>query len=562
MNEQALLLAGVVFIAFLAAPMIWFGAANGGVAWSAGWICLFLSGVCVVLAETWPALRAGYPILGTAFPTLIWIGTRQFAGRSVPRSVLLAASLAALLRVGLQPFVSEAATQATGASLVSLGAFAAAYEMQRLSRSPRGGTPDTLLALTMPLIAATACLYAWYRVSGNEANGMFLWLLTGILIAGLQANSVVGRIGRAAERGRATLAALFDSVPIGLVLSDASGRIKLTNPTMAKMVGDEPADAWKTRSVDDLLTHLGGAGTDHTQRASHRLDDLRGDVCEEELQLPDDRVIETHGRTVLAEDGAIVGRLILARDVTIERQLQEKAQRTGRLETLGRLAGGIAHDFNNKLTTVIGNAALVRSSLPSGHPQHASLADLESAANECADLTRDLLDFAKRGPRSARPLELEPFLNELIDGLEFRLGSDVTLDIQVHPDVGTIRADPAQLERVITNLLLNARDAVAHGGWIHLAATRVQRAELEQIEIAISDDGIGMDEGTRQRIFDPYFSIKASGTAATGLGLAIVHGIVTSHDGEIHVESCPGQGTKVITTWPTAEVNSGDGVYN
>ncbi len=548
MNEQLFLATGVVFVVLVTVAMLRVEARRGGAAWAASWICLYLSGMAALFAERWPALGPLYAVLGTCFAALLWIGARYFAGKGLPGWFLPVVGGVVLVRAAAHPFLPEAGVQVVGSSLVTLGALWAAWEVGKASLTPEGSAGDCVLATSFTLLAATSWVYAWWKVTGTTANGFYLWLVAGILVSGLQTGALMARVSRSVERGRGALAALFDSVPIGLVLSGVDGAVKVTNRVMAEMVGGEPADAWPRRPVADLLARLDPG----RPSAPASLADPWAGVRNEELRPSDQRVIEAQGRPVEAEDGEIVGRLILARDVTHERRMQEQLQRSGRLETLGRLAGGIAHDFNNKLTTVLGNAALVRSSLPPGHPQHAALADLESAAIACADLTNDLLDFSKRGPRALRPVALAPLLEQLAGEFASQLGDDVKLEIQIAPDLGLLRADPKQLERVLTNLMLNARDAVGQSGRVALSAARARRTRREVIEIAISDDGTGMDDETRQRIFDPFFSTKGSGTVATGLGLAIVHGIVASHDGEIHVESLPGRGTRVVTTWPTA----------
>ena len=206
----------------------------------------------------------------------------------------------------------------------------------------------------------------------------------------------------------------------------------------------------------------------------------------------------------------------------------------------------MAHDFNNKLTAVLGNASVLRDSLEPTDSRQAMLEDLEKAADYCSALTQDLLDFAQATPRIRSEIRVLDLLEDFVHEMKAQLPARLTLELHVAEPGLTIRADAMQLERVFSNLILNARDATGGEGRIRIEAVRGDRGR--EVEISVTDDGPGMDGETRDRIFDPFFSKKRAGS---GLGLAIVHGIVTSHGGEVRVESEPGLGARFTTTWPS-----------
>lgn len=229
------------------------------------------------------------------------------------------------------------------------------------------------------------------------------------------------------------------------------------------------------------------------------------------------------------------------------RDLRAQLQQAQQLEALGRLAGGIAHDVNNVLTVVMGFAEAAMDSLPDGTPAREDVAEVLSAASRAASLTRQLLMFARR--QLSDPVVFDP-AERLEDGslmLQRLLGEQFILDYEIAPDPPTVRLDPAQFDQTVTNLVLNARDAMPEGGRIVVGL----RAAGPWVELSVADEGIGMDEATRARIFEPFFSTKEL-HRGTGLGLPTVHGVVTAAGGEIEVQSEPGRGAVFTLRLPTA----------
>jgi PAS domain S-box-containing protein len=226
-----------------------------------------------------------------------------------------------------------------------------------------------------------------------------------------------------------------------------------------------------------------------------------------------------------------------------------------KLEAVGTLAGGIAHDFNNQLTVMLGNARYVQSHMQDAPHLRDAMVDLTRSAEHCAQLTRSLLAFSRRSTISPTSLDVASVVSETREFIQPLIPSSIQFAVSFGAGVEPALADPIQLQQVLVNLVVNARDALPDGGEITVATAnrRIDEAEAiriglrrpgDYVEIAVSDDGMGMDEATRQRVFEPFFTTKALGEG-TGLGLATAYGIVQESGGAIALESALGRGTTV-----------------
>jgi signal transduction histidine kinase/ActR/RegA family two-component response regulator len=270
------------------------------------------------------------------------------------------------------------------------------------------------------------------------------------------------------------------------------------------------------------------------------------------------------------------------RDITNQKQadeergrLQAQLSHSQRMESIGRLAGGVAHDFNNMLGVILGHAELALDQTAPGHPLHSSLDEIRKAARRSADLTRQLLAFARKQTVAPRPLNLNDAVAGMLSMLRRLIGEDINLVWKPEPALSLIRIDPAQLDQVLANLCVNSRDAIAGVGTIVIETGNRTIAESDAMEYAdsmpgnyvvliLKDDGSGMPPEVLEHLFEPFFTTKEMGRG-TGLGLATVYGIVKQNEGFIDVTSEPGKGTtfKIYLPQFTEEeeetAKSGDG---
>ncbi len=252
----------------------------------------------------------------------------------------------------------------------------------------------------------------------------------------------------------------------------------------------------------------------------------------------------------------------IVRDVTERRRLEEQLRQSQKMEAVGRLAGGVAHDFNNLLTVIMGHGELVLGRAGLDEASRRDLEEIGKAAARAGMLTRRLLAFSRRQVVRPRVLELNDVVADMEKLLRRLIGEDVELLTELDPAAGRILADPGQLEQVLMNLAVNARDAMPQGGRL---VVRTAAAQLEPAcagalglrpgryaRLAVSDSGTGMDEQVRARLFEPFFTTKEPGKG-TGLGLSTVYGIVSQFGGAIQVESAPGRGSEFIIYLPQEE---------
>jgi PAS domain S-box-containing protein len=271
------------------------------------------------------------------------------------------------------------------------------------------------------------------------------------------------------------------------------------------------------------------------------------------------RMVEPTATTFVDASG-VRRELVLARDVTERRQLERQLQQAQKSEAIGNLAAGIAHDFNNVLTAIVGWSDALIQALPHSAPALNYAREIRDASQHAADLATHLLAIKRDGRPQAGPLNLNDVVIRAAPLFRRLLGHRVECMLRLTPGVGLIRADSTQMEQVLLNLSLNARDAMPDGGILSIetAVATLDAGDVagceagSYVRLTVHDTGVGMDADTRARVFEPFFTTKEVGHG-TGLGLAIVDGIVRQSSGAVTVDSTPGQGTTFRIFLPRLE---------
>jgi PAS domain S-box-containing protein len=346
------------------------------------------------------------------------------------------------------------------------------------------------------------------------------------------------------------LRSIFDGMFDGVWLVASSGRTTYANGAMAGLLGSTP-DEMRGRSITDFLDEalwLDVKGFLARQR------NQAGERMELRLRRADgsDLFGIVAGSPITTDEGVFVGTMLNVSDVTGKRSMDAQVVQTQRLEAIGQFAGGIVHDFNNLLTSIQGYAELARAALPEGDPIREDLDQVLASAGRASAITRRLLAFTHR--QILMPVDIDPaqVIADLVPMLRPLMGDDIEVVVEVEAEHGWIRVDPTQLEQVMVNLAVNAHDAMPTGGTMTIAVHDLRSIDPERpdpdlnagpfVRISVSDTGIGMDEATRARIFDPFYTTKGPGKG-TGLGLSTVFGIVAQSGGQIQVETSPGEGS-------------------
>jgi two-component system, cell cycle sensor histidine kinase and response regulator CckA len=262
---------------------------------------------------------------------------------------------------------------------------------------------------------------------------------------------------------------------------------------------------------------------------------------------------EWYNTPLVDDSGRVLGVASLVQDVTERVALEERLRQSQKMEAVGRLAGGVAHDFNNLLTVILGYSQIVADGVPAGSQLAESTAQIKSAADRASGITRQLLAFSRKQVLSPRVINLNDTMMNLDSLLRRLIGEDIEVLTVPASDLGSVKADPGQIEQVIMNLALNARDAMPNGGKLTLETANVTLDEAyaqrhrptepgRYVMLAVTDTGHGMSEETQARIFEPFYTTKEVGKG-TGLGLSMVYGIIKQSGGNIWVYSEPDRGT-------------------
>ena len=272
------------------------------------------------------------------------------------------------------------------------------------------------------------------------------------------------------------------------------------------------------------------------------------------------RRVEWNNTVLRAPEGPVVGFVAIGQDVTERFQLEEQLRQAQKMEAVGQLAGGMAHDLNNLLTTVLASSAMLAAAVPAAAAQREDVELIRQAAQRGADLTKKLLALGRRQPLDFRALTPGPLLADFTRMAQRVLPADVRIDLSIAAPDAVIRADEGAMGQILMNLVTNARDAMPAGGTLTLGVARETVDEMrvrargwgqsgEFVVLEVADTGAGMDEETRRRIFEPFFSTKPV-SEHSGLGMSVVYGLMKQHGGFVEVASEPGRGTSVRVYFP------------
>jgi PAS domain S-box-containing protein len=350
-----------------------------------------------------------------------------------------------------------------------------------------------------------------------------------------------------------------DTVPDPVLVLDEQFRIKRANRATTRVLGLE----FSQLIGQPCYQVVHGRAEPHAECPFQRMlltgKEHRCDIEEPRLG----NVFDATATPLYNSGSAVLGCVEVLRDITERKRAEEQLRQAHKMEAIGQLAGGVAHDFNNLLMAIIGYSELLLARLREGDRLRKHVQEIKKAGERAAALTRQLLAFSRRQVLVPQVLDLNSVVSNVQKMLRRMIGEDIDLLTVPAPDLGQVRADPGQVEQVIMNLAVNARDAMPEGGKLTLETTNVALDESytrnhidvlpgRYVMLAVRDTGSGMDAETLSHIFEPFFTTKEEGKG-TGLGLATVYGIAKQSGGHIEVSSEPGQGTTFRVYLPRIE---------
>jgi two-component system, cell cycle sensor histidine kinase and response regulator CckA len=349
----------------------------------------------------------------------------------------------------------------------------------------------------------------------------------------------------------ASFRSVVEDAPYGIYQADREGRFLRVNPALQRMLGYSTADELLEVNLErEVFRRL--EDFQRMQDTLRSLDEFQDLEIEWRKKEGTPITVRCSGRRVKKEQGGSGFHEVFAEDVTDKRILEAQLRMAGKMEAIGRLSGGIAHDFNNLLGVMIGYSQLLKRKLKSEKELAEYAEEIEKAGQRAASLTKQLLAFSRQQILTPTVLDLNSLVRDMEKMLQRLLGEDIVVCIGLESELGTVKADRGQVEQVIMNLAVNARDAMPSGGTLYVETANRILDEIytrehpgsrpgRYVVLAVRDSGVGMNKETIAHIFEPFFTTKELGKG-TGLGLATVYGIVKQSGGYIAVESNPGEG--------------------
>jgi PAS domain S-box-containing protein len=356
----------------------------------------------------------------------------------------------------------------------------------------------------------------------------------------------------ALRQSEAGFRSVVQDAPYGIYRASSTGQILQVNPALEKMLGYELQDELlKSELVTGIFLHSGEY--ERLTELLIRTDEIKDVETEWKRRDGTPITVRCSGRRINDENGMPAYFEVFAEDVTEKRVLEKQLRMAQKMEAIGRLSGGIAHDFNNLLGVIIGYSRVLKKELGGSSALCEHAVEIEKAGQRAASLTKQLLAFSRQQVLTPAVLNLNTLVSDMEGMLPRLLGEDIAVSLALHSELGSVKADQSQIEQVIMNLAVNARDAMPQGGKLKIQTANV---ELDQayardhpgskagiyVLLAVTDTGTGMNAETLAHIFEPFYTTKERGKG-TGLGLATVYGIVKQSNGYIVVDSAPGKGT-------------------
>ncbi|WP_170920447.1 PAS domain S-box protein [Desulfacinum hydrothermale] len=432
--------------------------------------------------------------------------------------------------------------------------------------------PEVLKGLRNHLKGETSYFEATYRI--RSADGSCTWVLDrGKVIERDDEGNPVRMIGiemdlTAQKTMEARLRLLTQAVeqsPLSIVITDPSAHIEYVNEQFCRLtgygirevIGQNPRflQSGKTpkETYEELWKTITQGKTWSGVFCNRKKDGTL--FWEQAVICP-----------ILDDKGRISHYVGMKEDITAKKQLEDQLIQVQKLESVGRLAGGVAHDFNNALQVITGYAEVALGCLNPHDRVHRMITEIHKAARRSAGIVRQLLAFARKDIIRPVPLNLNDHLGETHRMLQRLIGEEIVLDLQPDKDLWTVSLDPSQVDQILANLVINARDAIEHTGTITISTQNVELDGTlkvgpvfvpagQYVRLSVEDTGHGMDEKTLERIFEPFFTTKEVGQG-TGLGLSTVYGIVKQHGGWIDVASHPGRGTRFDLYFPRVRTDA------
>ncbi|GMV40934.1 MAG: hypothetical protein AMXMBFR64_26500 [Myxococcales bacterium] len=618
---------GILVVAPVAFTWVNRGEVVPGPGWELGVLLLTLAATTTVtFTDVLPFRNTSYPLAFVLVPFLVWSAVRHGPRGAASASFVAGMVAAVCTMAGLGPLahtdprsklilLQSLVSVAAVSSLVLAGALASTRSMARAlavtefrERALLSGIPDLIFR-----VSPDGRVLEQHGSALDPAIPMLAGRSLDQLVAPEQAQAVRDRVARAAVHGITEAVELRGAAALGA--RDWEARfVPMRDGTVLSLVRDvsqrraaeaalrESEERYRTLfqqspspiliMASDTLAFLDVNETAVRQYGWTR-DEFRA-MTARDIRPPDDAVPVEEMMSSLGDlpfasaspwrhrrkDGAVFevevvshpvriqgrdARIVMVNDVSERTRLEGQLREAQRLEAIGRLVGGIAHDFNNLLTTVVGYSELLLDAVPESDPVHADIREILAAGRRGTQLTKQLLAFSRQQVLAPRVVDLNHVLERLEPTILRLAGDRIRLGLDLCDPAPRVKTDPGQLEQILTNLVINARDAMTEGGRLSL---RTRVAEVGEAEasmhpdaapgryavLSVVDDGVGMSEETRRRMFEPFFTTKPLGQAA-GLGLSAVYGFVMQSGGFVEVETAPGEGTTMALYLPLLETD-------